>query len=224
MGMCHFCFRCRRPACPSCWDEVHEVCGACALDAQLPFRSSVPPLDGVIIPPIEQLPLARVRTVTPPLVCVQPGRFQQAPLPIDTQTTLYLQTVSGQSLSDTSTRHPSPQTSIPSPASQAETVEDVADMATRPDKRGTHGTERSPYAAMRRGKPARTVTMVLLLTVLVIAIFIASALLFPGVNDGIVYTLHVDIRAEIAYLLQLIQYLFSTVGPINGVRYTCRWL
>src|SRR5437763_189301 len=40
MSMCHFCFRCRQPACPSCWDEVHGVCGACALEAQLPFRSS----------------------------------------------------------------------------------------------------------------------------------------------------------------------------------------
>src|ERR1700680_2883002 len=28
MSMCHFCFRCRRAACPQCWDDVHGVCGS----------------------------------------------------------------------------------------------------------------------------------------------------------------------------------------------------
>ncbi len=211
MGMCHFCFRCRRPACPSCWDEVHGVCGACALEAQLPFRSSVPPLEGVIVPPIEQLPLARVRTVTPPLVCVQPGRFQQSPLPLESQTTLYVQTVPDPP-SDTSIRHSSPQTPIPAAKSQAHTIENIADMATRPDKRRVHSKDTSHKAATRRVKPERTATKILLLIVVLIAIFIVSALLSLSVNDAIVYIFHVDIRSAIAYLLQLIQHLFSTVG------------
>src|SRR5712691_6656122 len=29
LSVCHFCFRCRRPACPQCWDHVHAICGAC---------------------------------------------------------------------------------------------------------------------------------------------------------------------------------------------------
>src|SRR6266487_1962329 len=33
MRMCHFCFRCRRAACPECWDEVHGVCGSCVQEA-----------------------------------------------------------------------------------------------------------------------------------------------------------------------------------------------
>ena len=40
MGMCHFCFRCRRAACPQCWDEVHGVCGSCVQEAGLPFRAA----------------------------------------------------------------------------------------------------------------------------------------------------------------------------------------
>jgi hypothetical protein len=212
MGMCHFCFRCRRPACPSCWDEVHGVCGACALEAQLPFRSSVPPLEGVIVPPIEQLPLARVRTVTPPLVCVQPGRFQQSPLPIESQTTLYVQTFSDQPRPDRDIERSSPQTPIPAAKPQERTTDDIADMATRPDKRRVHSKDTSHKAATRRVKPERTATKILFLIVVLIAIFIASALLSLTVNDAIVYLFHVDIRSGIAYLLQLLQHLFSTVG------------
>src|SRR5690348_2403091 len=46
MGMSHFCFRCRRAACPACWDEVHGICGRCVEEAQLPFRSEVRQLEG----------------------------------------------------------------------------------------------------------------------------------------------------------------------------------
>jgi hypothetical protein len=208
MSMCHFCFRCRQPACPSCWDDVHEVCGACALEAQLPFRSSVLPLDGVVVPPVQHLPSVRVRTVTPPLVCVRPGRFQRAPLPIEAQTTLYVPTVSDQSLDAASKRYPSQKTPLPPPKPRPHVLDIIADVVTRPEKQSVHSNDTSRKASHRRHKPEHTVTRILLLIVLLIAIFFVSALLFPGVNDGIVYVLHVDIRAEIAYLLDLIQHLF----------------
>ena len=54
MSICHFCFRCRRPACPECWDFVHRVCGACVQDAHLPFRTEAPPLQGIKFPPIRR--------------------------------------------------------------------------------------------------------------------------------------------------------------------------
>jgi len=177
MSMCHFCFRCRRPACPSCWDEVHSVCGACALEAHLPFRASVPPLDGVVFPPIQHLPLARVRTVTPPLVCVRPGRFQHAPLPIETQTTLYLQTVSDQPNYDAGTKQLAPETPIPPSEPQAHAIEDVADMATRPDKRRVQSKEISRNAATHHNRLKRTVAVTLSLIVLLVVVLVAGALL-----------------------------------------------
>jgi hypothetical protein len=207
MSMCHFCFRCRRPACPSCWDEVHGVCGACALEAHLSFRSSVPPLDGVIFPPIQHLPLARVRAGTPPLVCVQPGSFQRAPLPIEAQSTLYLQTIPDQSLDDVSKKDLSPQTSVSSPKPQPQVI-DIADLVTRPEKRRVDRQTTSRKVAMRRGRLKHPVTQILLVIVLLIFFFIVSALLFPSVNDALTQTLHVDIRSGIAYLLELIQHLF----------------
>jgi hypothetical protein len=174
MSMCHFCFRCRRPACPGCWDDVHGVCGACVVDAQLSFRSSVPPLDGVMFPPTNHVRVARVHTLTPPLVCVQPGRFQDAPLPIETQTTLYMQAISDQPIYDPR----------------------------------VHSEKHALNVISRQDKFERIATEIVSLIVLLIIIVIASALFSPSVNDGIAHFLHVDIRAEIAYLLHLIQHLF----------------
>jgi hypothetical protein len=87
-------------------------------------------------------------------------------------------------------------------------TENIADVATRPEKRRTYSKDITRKATIRRNKLGRAVTEVLLLVVLLIIIFIVSALFFPSVNDGIAYILHVDIRAEIAYLLELIQHLF----------------
>lgn len=146
MSMCHFCFRCRQPACPSCWDDVHGVCGACALEAQLPFRSSVPPLGGMVIPPVQHLPLVRVRTVTPPLVCVRPGRFQRAPLPIEAQTTLFMPTISDQPLDTVGKRGSSQKLPTPPAKSQIRAVDNAADVATRPEKKRVHIDIRAGFA------------------------------------------------------------------------------
>jgi hypothetical protein len=265
MSMCHFCFRCRQPACPSCWDDVHDVCGACALEAQLPFRSSVPPLDGVVFPPIHDLPLARVRIVAPPLVCVRPGRFQRAPLPVESRTTLYLETVSNQPIDDPGQKPLSqnmPLPSLPPPPSVIENVQsktlgasalppaskstaskspldieerttqpekrdfhgqrkdsltkgqspkvpmDIANVTTRPERKRVHSGDANQKAATRRDKLTRAVTDILFFVVLLVVLLIVTALIFPSVNDGMAYLLHVDIRADIAYLLQLIQHLF----------------
>lgn len=82
MSMCHFCFRCRRAACPDCWDAIHGVCGSCVKEAHLPFRTQVKPL-GNTIPPLAQEQRQQLavenRHGTPALVCIQHGRFYVEP-------------------------------------------------------------------------------------------------------------------------------------------------
>lgn len=57
LSLCHFCFRCQRPACPQCWNPIHCACASCSEEAQLPFRSPVPSLEGLIFScPAENLP------------------------------------------------------------------------------------------------------------------------------------------------------------------------
>ncbi len=84
MSMCHFCFRCRRAACPDCWDAVHGVCGACVEEAGLPFRREVKPLDNTL-PPLKQeqqeqhRPAIEHTRTADILVCIQHGRFYREP-------------------------------------------------------------------------------------------------------------------------------------------------
>ena len=87
MSMCHFCFRCRRPACPGCWDEVHRVCAECVQEAHLAFRADVPPLQGTVFPApitascIGQAAIGSDTAIAPLLICVRPGRFQHGSPP-----------------------------------------------------------------------------------------------------------------------------------------------
>lgn len=90
MSMCHFCFRCRRPACPHCWDNVHGVCGECCLEAGLPFRAQTAPLRGVLFATTRQAQLRRKHATPVRLVCIRSGRFQSA-ASIDTAETFPLQ-------------------------------------------------------------------------------------------------------------------------------------
>src|SRR3989442_830304 len=78
MSLCHFCFRCRRPACPMCWDAVHRICAACVQETGLPFRAQVAPLEGTLFPPI--LPAHRAQSVhndqqATPFLCIRPSIF-----------------------------------------------------------------------------------------------------------------------------------------------------
>ncbi len=79
MSMCHFCFRCRRAACPDCWDAVHGVCGVCVAEAELPFRTQVKPLSNVMPPLLQQQQVAETMHAAPVLVCIQHGKFYVEP-------------------------------------------------------------------------------------------------------------------------------------------------
>jgi hypothetical protein len=192
MGMCHFCFRCRRPACPGCWDDVHGVCGLCAQEAHLPFRAASPPLGHLLFAPARQAQLTRERPLPAAFVCVQPGCLQES-ASIDMITTVPVKTATqqqaeqvgksrqGQPVSQASTAAPSP---------------DVDQLDTRP--------QRTRRVA---GKIERFLTIVLLVVLLAIAALVIVASVSVDANTFIASTLHVDIRAEIAYLLQLISHL-----------------
>ena len=72
LEVCHFCFRCQRPACPQCWNPVHHTCAACCEEARLPFRGPVPALEGLVFLPLSAHP-ARGQAIS--FVCQRNGRF-----------------------------------------------------------------------------------------------------------------------------------------------------
>ncbi len=91
MSMCHFCFRCRRPSCPQCWDTVHGICGACVHEVGLTFRVESAPLPGTLPLPSHQTQAQpqvgpRKKAASPALVCVQPGQIAPAVTPTLTPT------------------------------------------------------------------------------------------------------------------------------------------
>lgn len=77
LSICHFCFRCQRPACPQCWNPIHCVCTSCSEEAQLPFRSPVPALEGLIF----SCPAEILSTQLAPrsFTCLRNGSFRLTP-------------------------------------------------------------------------------------------------------------------------------------------------
>ncbi len=78
MSMCHFCFRCRRAACPQCWDPVHRVCAQCVTAAGLAFRTEPSPLASVVFPPVSPAWQAQDERAAAPFICIRHGRYQAA--------------------------------------------------------------------------------------------------------------------------------------------------
>lgn len=182
MSMCHFCFRCRRPACPACWDDVHAVCGACGLDAHLSFRASPPPLSGTLFPPVHPASETRVHTefsgasARPPFICVAQGRFQSS-------------------------------TTAPAAPAKKRKLEG-ANMHTRisPSYADLAELETRPERHVRVLKRVKYTVNTLFIMILVIGVaLVLAAEVSLNVNALLIRLLHVDIQAEIAYLWQLIK-------------------
>ncbi len=218
MSICHFCFRCRRPSCPSCWDDVHGVCGACALEAKLPFRAALAPLQGALFAPPRRFQASRRRSTPTPLVCIKAGRFQSNALPIETQTTITIQSVNSSVLSQairqsSLLQKPDPSISslatVSAPAVRSlqeanepeETGDDLSEAATRPE----------PLSATRRiswlSRLERWLTVFLFLVLLTVLTIIALALLSSRINLWFLQHIHIDIRGEVAYLWLLVRNL-----------------
>ena len=198
MSMCHFCFRCRRPACPECWDAVHGVCGACVQEAYLPFRVEARPLNGVIFPPVRGVHTTQENMALPPLVCIRPGRFQTAGSP----STDPLKTL---------------------PVAAALTQDQLPEETEKQDRTTGRIPTTTPTSQVQDGdmyEPQRTniaidffrvvepiVTVILLIVLLAIAVIIVLAEISGTANAQIISLFHVDVRYEIGYLISLIRQL-----------------
>ena len=198
MSMCHFCFRCRRPSCPLCWDDLHSICGACDEEVHLPFRREGAPLpmNSSLLKANPQRGL--VKTPQYPLVCVSPGRFQS------------LVPAAEKALNTDPVAMPTVLPATPSKATKK--------LAPQQAERGTPVQEEiapSPAPSVTTDKPKRRVnvarrierifTLFLAIVIFLIAVLIFVAALSTQANTLIAHYLHVDIRKEIEYLLQLIQ-------------------
>ncbi|HYU74867.1 MAG TPA: hypothetical protein VEL31_19545 [Ktedonobacteraceae bacterium] len=192
MSMCHFCFRCRRPACPMCWDVVHRVCAACVQEAGLPFRVQVAPLEGTLFPPVT--PARSAQSVhndqqATPFICTRPGLFHIAVPP-------------------------------PHSISAAETIEmpalDSSKQVTQEKQQEQELPASQPVPQANTPARVRTwpkilktidhvITVLAVITLLAIAVIVPWAEYSPTVNSLLKQLLQVDIRSEIAYLLHMIR-------------------
>jgi hypothetical protein len=194
MSMCHFCFRCRRAACPQCWDAVHGVCGACVEEARLPFRQELAPLDGVMFPPNTPLPSDQENVTASQLLCIRPGRFQP-----------------GNGVPATFGMLPHPgETGERGPNKRAlkETPLPL-NIENLPFSFATSQQSKAAPVPLKRGVGVlktveRVLTMLTLVILLVLLLLIGLAEFSATANAQIAQFLHVDIRAEIAYVLHLL--------------------
>ncbi|HZO70873.1 MAG TPA: hypothetical protein VFB60_01650 [Ktedonobacteraceae bacterium] len=193
MSMCRFCFRCRRPACPGCWDDVHAVCGACSSEAGLPFRSYSPPLNGSLPQaPSRQPPPAQTESTAAPLFCVQSGRFHEpAPHAVVRATPGTRKSNALAMIDEVPTQVPGARklTKVAHPVSPF----DIDAVETRPE---------SPKRVIVWGE--QVLTFLTFIVVLTITLLILLAVLSDKANAMIASTLHVDIRADIEALWRLI--------------------
>ena len=223
MSMCHFCFRCRRTACPDCWDAVHGVCGACVKEAHLPFRTQVKPLSN-IMPSLPQAVAEETADTASILICIQHGQFH-ADSPQIT-----LPTPPSHSVAPIQMRRPM---RVASPESgQRRTQQPTAMTRIAPEYPGhTAHTEHRERPALREedetenepeqpeqleqaekleqpvsrlwGVTEQWLTGILLSLLLTIVTFIVIAEASPTANAQIMHLFNIDIRSEIAYLVHL---------------------
>ena len=196
MGMCHFCFRCRRAACPQCWDEMHGVCGSCVQEAGLPFRIAANPLDGLMFPPTAQAPSMPSQPQNGYLfVPLRNGRFYSdfAIMPETAR-------------ADITTEH----TSAFQPQPDVAAIPPKTPLSE--DSPATREQVETPRVAKKVRKASRleqVLTWIVLVVVLALVVVIALAEFIPAVNALVARVTHIDIHGEIAYLVHIVQQLFK---------------
>ena len=204
MSMCHFCFRCRRPACPMCWDPVHHVCAACIQEAGLPFRAHVAPLEGTLFPPVTPARPAQngsYEQQAPPFICNRLGLFQVVippPQSISTAETIEMP------LLDSSTQN-SQQKQQEQNTTHEQEIPQIQELPT-----SQHLSQTTAPAKVRAWPKTlktidRIVTTLAVITLFAVAVIVPWAEYSPTVNSLVKQLLHIDIRNEIAYLLHLIR-------------------
>lgn len=193
MSICRFCFRCRRPACPACWDDVHGVCGACSLETGLPFRSNSLPLNGAL-PQFLSHQTFSVRTepAAVPLFCVQPGRFHEPDPPSVANRAPTLRKSDIAAMID----------EVPTQVPVARKLAKVAYQTSPFDIDVVETRPEVPKRMIIWGE--QVLTLFAFIIILTITLLILLAVLSDKANAMIASMLHVDIRAEIEYLWRLI--------------------
>ena len=214
MSTCHFCFRCRRAACPQCWDNVHGVCGSCVQEAHLPFRAQAAPVEGLQFPLALAQPLLSQQTQQSSslFVMIRNGRFyieaqasaDQAETGIDTALTpaVQLSAATDNIVTNGEGSH--------APAADAVAVPAKTPLpAVLRDDRKQEKKPRKAKAARKVNRLELVLTWVLLVIVLVLVAVIALAEYIPAVNALVARVTHIDIHAEIAYLVHIVQQRFK---------------
>src|SRR5579884_605638 len=221
MSMCHFCFRCRRPACPQCWDPVHGVCGACVRETQLSFRAQAAPLDGLLFQPLHRQEQRQQEVAAALLICVKSGRFVQTDeqaqaAAVEPARTTIINHIPAHlpalhTETDDTQRHIQPD-----PATTEISRHVTKKMAAAQVKQATEGKakdedealEPRPHAVVRVLRAIeRVLTIIALALLLAIIALVIAAQVSETANTLIFHVLHVDIRAEVAYLVHLVQQL-----------------
>jgi hypothetical protein len=198
-SVCHVCFRCHRSACPQCWDNVHRFCGACVEEVGLVFRTEATPLEGLLFTPVLQTSSHSTKhsavPVSTPFVCIRPGRFETALQPAkQTQTYHQSPTQLGSRL-QTSARLAA--------SSYVEAHDAVGDAGVDDDD----VDDELPVGSFARMLAVIEWFLMFVLFLVLLAVAVATILAVTSLaaNAWIERLLHVDIRAEIAYVITLIR-------------------
>jgi hypothetical protein len=204
-SVCHFCFRCRRLACPECWDTLHSVCGACAQEVNLPFRAETVPLDGAIFSPSRRADTSHAHPSTSTLVCIHRGRFQidTAPSPKSSSAASKLSANLPQQLISTG----SPPTKQPGKDTHAAAAVYYIPIVPLDAQEPTQEEEPTPPFKSFIKAVERTMTAIVFTILLIIVLLIILAEFSSTANLQIIRLVHIDIRGEIAYLTYLVRQL-----------------
>ncbi len=220
ISICHFCFRCRRPSCPNCWDNRHGVCRQCAQETGVPFRAETSPLEGTPYSSLRSHFSTNAYSTPSPLVSVQPGYFQETlpsfNTPSSTRPNYY----------HASNPHP-PFPVRPAGTAGTSTPVDVDKIQTRPDRNNTPDIDsiqtrpdtsgplnvdnyetHLPSPTTKKKKPLRLFTLLILCLLSLIILIIVASLLLTNANILVYGALHIDIRAELTSLWSFLRSLF----------------
>lgn len=213
MSMCHFCFRCRRPACPQCWDCVHGVCGDCVRETNLSFRSEAAPLDGILFRPLRRQEEGQQEVAAALLTCVKPGCFRQDgeqvasdPAEADSAISELDESEPAEDVQHKATLI-SPTVVVEGPQRVTEKVA-IAQTGTVDEKDEDEDVQYRPPPILRALYfSERVLTALALVLLLAVVALVIAAQASEAANAAILRALHVDIRAEVAYLVHLVQQL-----------------
>jgi hypothetical protein len=209
------------------------VCGDCVREAHLSFRSEAAPLDGLLFRPLQQQGHGQQEVAAALLACVKPGRFLQAeaqalPAPteparttsdrvpahapdlraeaedVQRRTTLIL------AVPEIPQRVAETEKIASTPGAKADTenkaIAQTGKASAEEDE--DEGEEVRPHAAVG---VLRVIERVLIIVALDLLLAIIALVIVAQTSDSantlILQVLHVDIRAEVAYLVHLVQQL-----------------